>query len=204
MSAIPELARRPITVDEFFVMAQAGVFDDDERVELIEGALVKMAPVGPPHSMAVNILNRRLVMAFGEGAVVGVQNSIALRPLSAPQPDFAILRADMWKRPKTPEPTDLVLVIEVADSSLATDRRIKVPLYARHAVPEVWLVDIPGRVVHVYSDCRNGRYLQQVDRHPGEYLTLDAFPDVRIAVDELFVDESFSSDSSANDSEPRP
>ncbi|MBC7781014.1 MAG: Uma2 family endonuclease [Proteobacteria bacterium] len=186
MSATLPRSRRPITVDEYHLMAEAGVFGPEERVELIEGELITMPPIGWPHAHAVNVLTRRLVLAFGEDAIVSVQNPVVLRPLSEPQPDFAILRRDSWRRQETPDPADVLLLIEVADSSLAFDRRVKLPLYARHDVPAMWLVDIGHQLVRCHDLLDGGAYTRVVDKRPGDYLELEGFASLRLAVAEIF------------------
>ena len=146
----PWVARRPITVAEYHRMGEAGILTEDDRVELIEGELVAMAPIGSQHSGTVNGLNRMLVQAVGDRGVVSVQNPVQLDDRSEPEPDFTVLRprADDYRQ-STPNPEDVLLVIEIAASSLNYDRAVKRPLYASHAIPEFWIVDLAAGEVEV-------------------------------------------------------
>ena len=134
-------------------MAEQGFFGPEERVELIDGEVIDMPPIGSEHGGIVNHLTRLCVLAVGDAAVVHVQNSMVLGDASQPQPDIALLRPreDFYKR-ANPVPEDVLLAVEVADSSLAYDRNVKAPLYARHGIPELWLVDVRGRSVTALSE----------------------------------------------------
>ena len=144
--------RRRFTLEEYHRMGEAGVIDEDERVELIEGEIVEMTPIGRPHASVVARITKLFSTHFGERAIVWVQNPLALpRQVSEFQPDVALLklRPDFY-RDKRVEPRDAFLVVEVMDSSVAYDRRVKLPIYARGGVPEVWLVDVNERTVEVH------------------------------------------------------
>ena len=134
-------------------MGDAGVFAPDARLELIEGEIVEMAPIGSRHAGAVNVLTQLLVRLAGERAVVAVQNPVIIGDRSVPQPDLALLkpRADSYSGAH-PTPSEVLLVIEVADATLAFDIGTKVPLYARHGIPEVWVVDLQERALRVFRD----------------------------------------------------
>lgn len=149
----PWVVRRPLTVAEYHRMGEVGILTEDDRVELIEGQLIAMSPIGSEHSGTVNALNYRLIEALGRRGVVAVQNPVRLDDLSEPQPDFTVLkpRDDFYRR-ATPVPDDVLLIIEVADSSLAYDRNVKRSLYARHGIPEFWIVNLNAGEVEV---CRS-------------------------------------------------
>jgi Uma2 family endonuclease len=146
----PWVTRRPLTVAEYHQMGEAGILTEDDRVELIEGQLIAMSPIGSDHSGTVNALTRALVRAVGDRGVVAVQNPVQLDDLSEPQPDFSVLkpRADDYRR-ATPRPDEVLLIIEVANTSLAYDRAVKRALYARHAIPEFWIVNLAANEVEV-------------------------------------------------------
>ena len=146
----PWVARRALTVAEYHRMGEVGILTERDRVELIEGELIAMSPIGSEHAGTVNALNRLLVQAVGERGVVAVQNPVRLDDLSEPQPDFAVLkpRADDYRR-ATPRSADVLLIVEVADTSLAYDRDVKRSLYARHGVPEFWIVNLATNEVEV-------------------------------------------------------
>jgi len=153
LSRNPWVARRVLTVAEYHRMAEAGILTERDRVELIEGELIAMSPIGSEHSGTVNALNRTLVRAVGDRAIVAVQNPVQLDDLSEPEPDFALLkpRDDDYRR-ATPRPHEVLLIIEVADTSLAYDRAVKRSLYARHGIPEFWIVNLAAKQVEV---CRS-------------------------------------------------
>jgi len=132
-------------------MATGGVFGEDDRVELIDGEVLEMTPIGAPHAGCVNRLNRMLVGAVGERAVVSVQNPVQVGDWSEPQPDLAVLRPrpDFYAEGHA-HPADVLLLIEVADTSGPYDRGVKVPLYLAGGIPEVWVVDLPGDAVEVF------------------------------------------------------
>ncbi|WP_428536166.1 Uma2 family endonuclease [Rhodopila sp.] len=149
----PWVARRPLTVAEYHRMGEVGILTERDRVELIEGELVAMAPIGSQHSGTVNGLNRMLMQAVGDRGVVSVQNPVQLGDRSEPEPDFTVLRprADDYRR-STPSSEDVLLVIEIAASSLDYDRAVKRPLYASHGISELWIVNLAVGEVEV---CRN-------------------------------------------------
>ena len=143
--------RHLFDVDDYYRMAEAGILSREDRVELIEGEIVDMAPIGSAHAGTVNRLARLAAKAMAEGSVlVSMQNPLRLDAHSEPQPDLMLLRprADDY-RDSHPTPADVLLLVEVADSTLAYDRGPKLALYARHGVPEVWIVDLGGRVVEI-------------------------------------------------------
>jgi Uma2 family endonuclease len=146
----PWVARRPLTVADYHRMGEVGILTERDRVELIEGELIAMSPIGSEHAGAVNALTRRLVQVVGERGIVAVQNPVRLDDLSEPQPDFAVLkpRPDDYRK-ATPCPEEVLLIIEVADSSLSYDRGVKRSLYARHGIPEFWIVNLTAGEVEV-------------------------------------------------------
>ncbi|MFC7738705.1 Uma2 family endonuclease [Roseomonas sp. GCM10028921] len=146
----PWVARRAITVAEFHRMGEVGIIAERDRVELIEGELVSMSPIGSQHLGAVNALTRLLVTAVGDRGIVSVQNPVRLDDRTEPEPDVAVLRPrDDEYRTATPTAEDVLLIVEVADTSLDYDRAVKQPLYASHGIPELWIVDLAGRLVEV-------------------------------------------------------
>ena len=180
-----ESARRRFTVEEYHRMGLAGILREDDRVELIDGEIVEMTPIGSPHAGCVNRLARLFFAAAGQRAVVTVQNPISLPPGSEPQPDLVLLRprGDFYAGGH-PGPGDVWLVVEVADTSLTFDRTVKVPLYARAGIPEVWVVDLAGQRVEVYRRPAGGLYAD-VQRHErGQRLVCAAFPDLALSVDD--------------------
>ena len=155
----PWVIRRKLTIAEYYRMGEAGILSEDDRVELIEGELIAMAPIGSDHSGTVNGLTRLLVLNVGNGGVVAVQNPVRLSDHTEPQPDFSVMRprADNYRR-SHPRPEDVLLIVEIAHSSLNYDRAIKRPLYARHGIPEYWVVDLAAGEVEVCRDPKGDTY----------------------------------------------
>lgn len=145
---LPLLQRHRLTVDEYYRMAEVGVLAPDARVELIDGEIIDMAPQKSRHAAVVNELMRRLVRSVGDRALVTCQTPLRLSQRSEPEPDLMLLRprADGYAQAH-PSAADVLLLIEVADSSARYDREIKLPLYARHGVAEVWIVDLEAGVL---------------------------------------------------------
>jgi Uma2 family endonuclease len=131
-----EVKRRRFTVHDYHRMGEAGILHEDDRVELIEGELVEMTAIGTRHFSCVNRLNRLLVMHVGDDAIVSVQNPVRLNEYNEPQPDLAVIRPRDYKE-SLPMPEDVLLLIEVSDSTLAYDRGVKLTLYARAGIREV-------------------------------------------------------------------
>ena len=162
-------ARPPVDVDAYYRMMPEGLIGADERVELLEGEVVRMPPIGPGHADVVDELGRASFSATFEREVrVRVQGPIRLDRYNEPQPDIAILQAKAGGyRHEHPTAADVLLLIEVADSSLVEDRRRKVPLYASFGVPELWLVDLQGRKIEVYRQPAGGAYGERFEMREG-------------------------------------
>jgi Uma2 family endonuclease len=158
-NALPIPRPHRVTTQEFFRMGEAGVLDPEARIELIEGEMIDMPPIAPPHAGRTTRLTLLLIEAIGRRAVVSTQNPILLGDLSAPHPDIAILKPrDDFYSSEHPQAEDVLVVIEIADSSVRYDRTRKLPLYARYGIPEVWLIDIPARTIWVHRAPENGAY----------------------------------------------
>lgn len=181
-----EYARRLFTVEEYERMGAAGILGEDDRVELIDGEIVEMTPIGPGHAACVNRLTRRLVGALGNRAVVTVQNPVRLPPRSEPQPDLVIARerADFYASGH-PTSADVLLAIEVAESSVVFDRAVKGPLYARMGIAEYWLVDLGADVVVAHRRPTPTGYEDVRTSGRGDVLAPQSLPDLLIAVTEV-------------------
>jgi Uma2 family endonuclease len=172
--------RHRISVEQFYRMDEVGLFAPDERMELIEGEIIDMAPIGPEHAYWVERLAAVLGTALGSRAIVRQQHPVRLGSHSEPQPDIAVVRprADFY-RSAHPTAADVLLLIEIGHSTVRFDREVKAPLYARHGIPELWVVDLDTSEVHIHSSPGDGEY--QVSKTAG--LTaqrLTVFPDVVI------------------------
>jgi Uma2 family endonuclease len=155
------LTRHRYTVDEYHRMGQAGVLSQDARVELIEGEIIDMTPIGSRHAATVKRLSHALMQAVGNTAIVSVQDPVVLDDRSEPQPDLALLNPrDDFYAGAHPTAMDVLLIIEVADASLLYDREVKLPLYARHRIPEVWLVDLENNMLLIHREPQDERYTE--------------------------------------------
>ena len=181
---VQQLLKGPFTLEAYQRLAELGVLGEDDRLELIGGQVVEMSPIGGPHAGCV----RRLMDLFVRrrlDAMVDVQNPVVLSEHDAPQPDLALLtrRADGY--PAHPRAADTLLVVEVADTSLAYDRDIKIPLYARAGIPEVWLVDLPADRLAIYRDPVDGAYASVRLVSRGATLSPLHFPHVTLPADDI-------------------
>jgi len=181
-----QLLRRKFTVKQYHQMIEAEILTEDDRVELIRGEIVEMTPINRRHSAHVNRLNELFVLRLAQLVTVGVQNPVELNDNSEPQPDISLLRrkADFYESGH-PQPQDILLLIEVADTTVESDRQIKIPLYAENGIIEVWLVDINEQCIEVYREPSPNGY-QNIQRFVrGQNLSILAFPETIISVDEV-------------------
>ncbi len=180
------LARKLWTVDEYEQMIEKGILTEDDRVELIKGEIVEMAAIGPRHAMCVMRLDELFHELLRRTVLISVQNPIRLPDYSEPEPDLALLkrRSDEYSH-EHPKADDILLLVEVSDSTLATDRRVKVPLYAEAGIAEVWLVNLDKDVVEVYSEPTGGKYEKMALARRGEALVLPGGLPGQISVAEV-------------------
>jgi Uma2 family endonuclease len=178
-----QLTPRRFTAVEYYQMIDAGVFAEDERLELIDGEIVEMSPIGNPHSACVRRLIKLLSQLCSERAIVDAQDPVVAGVAYVPQPDLALLRprADFYAS-QTPTPADCFLVIEVGDTSAEFDRQIKMPRYARGGVTELWLVDLQRDVVVVYQDPVGDAYQHVQVFRRGEAIPLGVAQGGRVPV----------------------
>jgi len=178
-----ERPRRLFTVEEYHRMADAGIFHPDERVELIESEVVEMAPIGPRHVGCVINATRLFITRLGDRAVVSPQNPVVIRPRSEPQPDLLLLRprAVSYSR-ELPTSEDVLLAVEVADTSVRFDRLVKARLYARAGIAEFWLCLAMDGAIEVYRGPGADGYASITLHGPGQTVSPLAFPDVGFAV----------------------
>ena len=183
-----EVSLRRLSTVDYHRMAEAGILEADERIELIEGQLVAMSPIGPRHALAVDALTELFVIAARGRAKVRVQNPVVLNGVNEPNPDLVLARIGWRGFPQEhPGPDDILLLVEVADSSLATDRRVKRGLYARAGVGEYWIVDLTRNTVHVHRRPRDGDYDTVIVVSGSDVLDMAALPDFTVPVHSLFI-----------------
>ena len=185
-AGVVQLPLRRFTVAEYYAMAEAGILGPEERVELIDGLVISMPPIGNPHNASVDKSNRNLVISVGTRGIVRTQGSIALNDRSMPQPDLVLLREreDFYASQRA-GPEDILLLIEVSDSSTDYDRNVKLPRYAEAGIPEVWIVVIPEGIVEAHTEPAGGRYTQMRTFRSGDTVSPGCFPDITLSVDDI-------------------
>lgn len=179
--------RHLISAEEYLRMGEVGIFHPEVRLELIEGEIIEMAPIGSPHAATVRILHKLLGDRCGDRALVSGQSPLIVGSRSVPEPDLALLkpRADAYRKAH-PTAEDVLLVIEVSDTTLRFDLKTKVPLYARAAIPEVWVVDVNAEVVHVFRQPGPAGFGSSTIVSGASSVACAALPAVKIEARELF------------------
>ena len=188
MNASRDILERHLwTVTEYRLMGENGALPPNARVELIEGEIVDMPPIGSFHAGVVIQLTGILSRAVAGSAIVNVQNPVELSDRSEPEPDLTLLRPreDFYKR-SHPRPADVLLAIEVADSTLARDREVKRSLYARHDIPEYWIVDIAGERVLTFREPSGERYAHESVVESIRSVPIVALENVQVDLSGLF------------------
>jgi Uma2 family endonuclease len=181
--------RHRLTVQDYYRMAEVGLLAPDARVELIEGEIIDMPPSGSPHAGILTRLHERLFLAVHGTATVREQIALHLDDFSEPEPDIVLVkrRSDDYVR-SHPTPPDVLLVIEVSQSSLRFDRKRKLPLYARHGIPEYWIVDVIRPVLHIFHTPQGERYLHGSSIPRPGIVTLSTLPQSSVSLTGLFED----------------
>ena len=174
MQAVTE--RRTFTVDEYHQMAETGILTEDDRVELINGEIIAMSPINSPHGGHVKSINALFTKLLGDQAIVSVQDPLVIGDASEPEPDVMLLKPrDDFYTNAHPQPSDVYLLIEVADSSLPIDRKVKLPVYAAAGVPEVWIVNLTDKQIEVFRSPSAERYQQTETIKPEQEIVVPHF-----------------------------
>jgi Uma2 family endonuclease len=178
--------KKLFTVAEYYRMAEVGILKPDDRVELIDGEIIEMSPIGDRHAGCVNRANYLFTSKLGTRAVVSVQNPLLLSEFTEPEPDIVILkpRADYYAGKKM-RAEDALLVVEVAETTLSFDRRVKTPRYGAAGVPEVWIEDLRNDVLLVFRDVTDAAYKTSLRLRRGETIAPVTMPDVIFSVEDL-------------------
>jgi Uma2 family endonuclease len=181
-----QILRKKFMVGQYHQMIESGILTDRDRVELLNGEILEMSPVGRRHAACVDRLTELLILRLASKVIVRTQNPIRLSDDSEPQPDIAILRRrdDFYARGH-PQPDDIFLVIEVADTTIEFDREIKIPTYAQENISVVWLVDLNAEVVEVFQEPTTQGYGNCQQFQPGQMLTIPNFPEIQLGVDQI-------------------
>lgn len=175
------------TRDVYHKMAESAIFQESDRLELIRGEIIEMSPVGTRHASCVNKLNQLLAKKLPTETIVSVQNPIVLTNNSEPQPDLVILkyRPDFYAN-EHPHPEDILLLIEVSDSSIEYDQNVKIPLYAENKISEVWLVNLNDNCVEIYQKPYQNYYQNIQKLSAINIISLSNFSEIEIKISELF------------------
>jgi Uma2 family endonuclease len=181
-----EVTKKLFTVDEYYRMADAGILTQDDRVELIEGEIIQMSPIGHRHAVCVNRAADVLISALKGRAVVSVQNPLRLNKYNEPQPDIVVFkwRADYYAS-KLYTPKDTLFVIEVSDTTLHYDTKIKLPIYAANGVKELWIENLKEDVLLVCRHAAEKTYKTQLTLRRGDSISALAFPDTAFKIEDL-------------------
>jgi hypothetical protein len=185
MSSVTTAPTYRWSVEEYQKLGEAGIFHEDDRVELLDGDIVIMAPIGTRHMKAVRRLNNVMARKYGGRCLIDAQNPLMIDGHSVPQPDILLLRQSADTRDSAPIPEDVLLLIEVADSSLSYDMRDKRTAYARTGVAEYWLLDLTRNQLHVFRDPDGQEYRsEQIVSEDGSVAPA-AFPDISVTLSEI-------------------
>lgn len=178
--------KRRFTVAEYYRMGEAEILREDDRVELIDGEIMELAPVSGPHAASVMRINRLFRRALVDQAIVSVHNPLRLGDRSEPVPDVMLLRriVDFYAA-SHPTVADVYLVVEVSDTTLQHHQQVKLPLYARHGVPEVWIADLTGGLILIHREPTRSGYRISETKQRGDHLAPSAFPDLSFAVEDI-------------------
>ncbi|MCG8390641.1 MAG: Uma2 family endonuclease [Cytophagales bacterium] len=180
-----QLARRLIQVDEYYRMAEVGILTENDRVELIYGEIIEMSPIGNKHASVVDRLNKTLNNTIGDTGIIRVQGPVRINDLNEPEPDLTLLKLkEDYYADAHPTANDVLVIIEVSDTTYQYDREIKSPLYASAEIPEFWLVNVEKKEVEVYTSPAKGAYKKMEIFYPEDTLSL-RFCNRSVAVKEI-------------------
>jgi Uma2 family endonuclease len=181
-----EVPRKLFTTDEYYRMAEVGILTPEDRVELIEGEIVRMSPIGTRHAACVTRAGEIFTLKFHGRAIVTVQNPAHLNQYNEPQPDILVLkpRSDYYAS-KHPSPEDTLLLLEVSDTTLKFDISVKTPIYAATGISEVWVADLRNNLIRVFRDPLAGQFQTILTFNAEDHLSILAFPDVEFKVSDL-------------------
>lgn len=181
----PQPRRLRFTVDEYYKMIELGLLKDYEKAEIIEGELIQKMTVGNRHAFIVDTLNRFFVKNVSDDVLVRIQNPVRLTDFNEPEPDIALADLTKYDGRRHPQPGEILLVVEVSDSTLKYDRDTKLPLYAEAEIPEVWIVNLPNNIIEIHQKPSVGIYQLTKIFKKGEQIESEILPDLNLKVDEI-------------------
>lgn len=175
------------SVDEYHHLIETGILTSDEKVELLEGQIIQMSPQCPPHAATTQFVSDYLRDLLSLRATIRVQLPITLPPNSEPEPDIAVVRIDSRKYfDHYPAPDEIFLLVEVAKTTLKSDRTIKVPTYAKANIPEYWILDVQERIVNIFREPVGETYQQEIILKEDATISIVTFPDINVCLSNLF------------------
>ena len=182
---VPQPMRLRFSVDEYYKMIELGLIKDYEKAEIIDGEMIKKMTIGDRHAAAVNYLNRFFGRTVAENIMVCVQNPLRLTDFDEPEPDIVLSDLTKYDGKRHPRPSEVILVVEVSDTTLKYDRDVKMKLYAEANIPEVWIVNLPNNIIEIHQDPSNDIYQITKIYNPGDMLESKALPELRLEVDKI-------------------
>ncbi|HLM59697.1 MAG TPA: Uma2 family endonuclease [Pyrinomonadaceae bacterium] len=181
----PQPRRLRFSVDDYYKMIELGMLKDYEKAEIIEGELIQKMTIGDRHAAIVNLLTKFFVKNVSDDMLVSVQNPIRLSDYNEPEPDIALADLTKYDGRRHPQPAEILLVVEVSDSTLKYDRDTKLTLYAEAEIPEVWIVNLPNDIIEIHQKPSVGIYqLTKIFKH-GETVESEILPDLKLEVNEI-------------------
>jgi Uma2 family endonuclease len=186
MTAYPQPMRLRFTVDEYYKMSETGILKFSRRAEIIDGELIEKMSIGDFHAAVVNFLTKFFVKNVSDEILVSVQNPLRLSDYHEPEPDFVLADLTKYDGKRHPRPAEVLVVVEVSDTTLDYDRKTKIPLYAEAAIPEVWLVNLQNETIQIHTDPQEGTFgLVKIYRR-GDSLKSEKIAGLQIEVDKIF------------------
>ncbi len=182
---MPQPVALRFKVDDYYKMIELGMLRDYEKAEIIEGELIKKMTIGDRHAAVVNRLNKLFSRSVDDEILVSVQNPVRLSDYNEPEPDVTLADLRMYDGRRHPQPAEVILIVEVSDSTLKYDRDVKLSLYAEAEIPEVWIVNLVNNIVEVHQKPSVGIYQLAKIFKSGETLLSEVLPELSIAVDEI-------------------
>ena len=185
MNFQPQPRRLRFTVDEYYKMIELGMLKDYEKAEIIEGELIQKMTIGDRHAAIVNLLNRFFIKNVSDDTLVSVQNPVRLSDYDEPEPDLVLADLHKYDGKRHPQPKEILLIVEVSDSTLKYDRNTKLLLYAEAEIPEVWIVNLPNDLIEIHQKPSSGIYQLTKIFKRGEQIESEMLPDLRLEVDQI-------------------
>ncbi len=184
-SFVPQPVRLRFSVDEYYKMIELGLIKDCEKAEIIEGEMIKKMTIGDKHALIVDLLSSFFIKTLPDSVRVRVQNPLRLTDYNEPEPDIVLADLTKYDGRRHPRANEVILVVEVSDTTLKYDRDIKIPLYAAVAIPEVWIVNLVNDIIEVHQNPSNGIYQLANIYTSGDVLKSTALPKLHLEVDKI-------------------